>query len=59
MSGAALWDLVLTGVLRGGFYALMADGSVRYIPKNTDEKIVRAMITRAGNETFQLPGQQQ
>ena len=44
---------------RDGFYALMADGSVRYIPKNTDEKIVRAMITRAGNETFQLPGQQQ
>ena len=26
MSGAALWDLVLTGVLRGGFYALMAVG---------------------------------
>ena len=44
---------------RDGFYALMADGSVRYIPKNTDEKIVRAMITRAGNEAFQLPGQQQ
>lgn len=44
---------------RDGFYALMADGSVRSIPKNTDEKILRAMITRAGNEPFQLPGQQQ
>ncbi len=44
---------------RDGFYALMVDGTVRYIPKNTDEKTIRAMITRAGNETFQLPGEQQ
>jgi hypothetical protein len=44
---------------RDGFYVLLADGAVRYIPKNTDESILRAMITRAGNETFEMPGQAQ
>lgn len=44
---------------RDGFYALMADGTVRSIPKNTDETTIRAMITRAGNEVFEMPGQQQ
>ena len=44
---------------RDGFYALLADGSVRYVPKNTDERILRAMITRAGNEAFEMPGQAQ
>jgi hypothetical protein len=44
---------------RSGFYALMGDGSVRYIPKNTDEKLIRAMITRAGGEVIdKLPGEQ-
>jgi hypothetical protein len=32
---------------------------VRRIPKNTEEKIIRAMITRAGGESINLPGQQQ
>jgi hypothetical protein len=41
---------------RDGFYALMVDGTVRYIPKSTDEKIIRAMITRAGKEVFVMPG---
>jgi len=45
---------------RDGFYAGMADGSVRYIPKNTDEKTLRAIITRNGNEVFgELPGRNQ
>jgi hypothetical protein len=43
---------------RKGFHALMADGSVRYIPKNTDEKLIRAMITRNGGEEIKkLPGE--
>jgi uncharacterized protein DUF1559 len=42
---------------RDDFYALMGDGSVRRIPKSTDEKLIRAMITRAGGEVIELPGQ--
>jgi uncharacterized protein DUF1559 len=42
---------------RKGFHALMADGSVRYIPKNTDEKVLRALITRNGGEVVKLPGE--
>jgi hypothetical protein len=43
---------------RNGFHALMGDGSVRYIPKNTDEKLIRAMITRSGGEVIKnLPGE--
>ena len=41
---------------RDGFYALMADGSVHYIPKKTDEKVLRALITRNGGEAVELPG---
>jgi hypothetical protein len=44
------------GVFPGGFHALMADGSVRWIPSDTDEKTIRAMITRNGNEDIKLPG---
>lgn len=42
---------------RNGFFALMADGTVRYIPKNTDEKLIRAMISRSGGEVIKLPGE--
>ncbi len=42
---------------RDYFYALMGDGSVRRIPKNTDEQLIRAMISRAGGEAIELPGQ--
>ncbi|HEY7157867.1 MAG TPA: DUF1559 domain-containing protein [Gemmataceae bacterium] len=41
---------------RDVFYAAMADGSVREIPKNTEEKVLRALITRAGGEWVNLPG---
>jgi hypothetical protein len=44
---------------RDDFYALMGDGSVRRIPKNTDEELIRKMITRAGGEVVELPGQKQ
>jgi hypothetical protein len=42
---------------RKGFFALMADGTVRYIPKNTDEKLLKALITRNGGEVVKLPGE--
>jgi hypothetical protein len=42
---------------RDGFLAAFGDGSVHYIPKNTDEKLIRAMITRNGGEDMRsLPG---
>src|SRR5260370_36070771 len=45
------------GVSSGTWNALMADGSVIAVPQNTDEKNIRAMITRNGGEMFELPGQ--
>lgn len=44
------------GVFPGGFHALMANGDVRWIPSDTPEKTIRAMITRAGGEQITLPG---
>ena len=35
-----------------GTYALMADGSVRFVKAGTDPKVFRAMATRAGGETL-------
>ncbi len=35
---------------RPGFVACFADGSARFIPTSTDEKIIRALITRNGGE---------
>jgi Protein of unknown function (DUF1559) len=37
----------------GGFYALFADGSARFLPASIDPKLLRAMITRAGAEIIQ------
>jgi len=45
------------GIFPGGFHALMADGSVWWVPADTPEKTLRAMITRNGNEVFRMPGQ--
>jgi len=45
------------GASSGTWNALMADGSVIAVPKNTDEKTIRAMITRNSGEMFELPGQ--
>ena len=38
------------GESKYGAYCLHVDGSVRMIPKETDEKILRALITRNGGE---------
>jgi hypothetical protein len=44
------------GIFPGGFHALMGDGRVRWIPSDTPEATIRAMITRNGGETLELPG---
>jgi Protein of unknown function (DUF1559) len=44
---------------RDGFFGLIADGTVWYFPKNTDEKQIRAMITADGVEILDaVPGTQ-
>lgn len=44
------------GCRSDGFYAVFADGTPRFISKGTDEKLIRAWITRKGGETIsQLP----
>lgn len=43
------------GHQRGVFSALLGDGSVRTLPTSIDEKMLRAMITRAGSELIQFP----
>ena len=37
---------------RRGTYALMADGSVRFIKEGTDPKVFKALVTRAGGESI-------
>jgi prepilin-type processing-associated H-X9-DG protein len=44
----------LGGIFEGGFNVLMADGSVRFVKKGTDDKVLRPFVTPAGGET---PGQ--
>jgi hypothetical protein len=46
----------LGGLFADGFHAALADGSVRFIPKDTDEKTLRAVITHNGGEDVQVPG---
>jgi hypothetical protein len=49
----------LGGRFRTGFLAGMADGTVRLIPYNTLEKVLRALITRNGGENIdKLPGRE-
>ena len=43
----------LGGVFDDGFYALFADGVVRFIPTDINEKVLRAMITRNGGEKIE------
>jgi type II secretory pathway pseudopilin PulG len=38
-----------------GFLAAFADGSVRFIPDDTDPQVVRALMTRAGRENIVAP----
>jgi prepilin-type processing-associated H-X9-DG protein len=42
-------------MFKGDFNALFADGSVRYIKKDTDPMTLKALITVAGGETVKLP----
>jgi hypothetical protein len=44
------------GGSKPGTYALMADGSVRWIPANIDPKVLLALSTRAGNDGADLAG---
>jgi hypothetical protein len=56
--GQSLPELGLTtlygrgGVKKFGTHATFADGSVHFIPRDTDEKIIRALITRNGGESI-------
>jgi hypothetical protein len=44
------------GVFADGFFALFADGAVRFLPADLDEKSWRALITRkAGDKPPKLP----
>ena len=38
---------------QGGFWAVLCDGSVRWIPKEFDPKYLRAAFTRAGGEAIE------
>jgi hypothetical protein len=40
------------GPHKGGFHALMADGTVRFISENIDEELLEAVATRAGQEAL-------
>ncbi|MBA4064099.1 MAG: hypothetical protein C0501_10380 [Isosphaera sp.] len=40
----------LGGLFPDGFYAAFADGTVRFVKSGTDEKLIRALITRNGGE---------
>jgi prepilin-type processing-associated H-X9-DG protein len=51
-SDAALPEL--TPIYKGGFNAAFADGSVRFIKENVDEKSLRAMFTRSGNDEISI-----
>ena len=44
----------LGGISSLGFYALFADGSVHWFPKDIDEKTIRAVITWNGGEKVAL-----
>jgi hypothetical protein len=45
----------LGGLFEAGFNVAMCDGSVRFLPKNTDDKIIRALITANGGEVVRIP----
>ncbi len=40
----------LGGWHEGGFFTMIADGSVKFISENVDEKLLRSLITRDGGE---------
>jgi hypothetical protein len=42
------------GLFKDGFHAGFGDGVVRFVKKDTDEKLLRALITRAGGEVVDV-----
>jgi hypothetical protein len=42
------------GLFKNGFHAAFADGTVRFIKMDIDEKLLRALITRSGGEKVDL-----
>jgi hypothetical protein len=42
------------GLFEGGFHAAFGDGVVRFIKKDNDEKLLRAIITRSGGEVVDV-----
>jgi hypothetical protein len=44
----------LGGLFEGGANACLCDGRVLFIPREAPDKVVRALITRAGGETIRL-----
>jgi hypothetical protein len=48
----------LGGLFADGFHAAMADGAIRFIPRGTDEAVLRAVITHAGGESVEAPGKE-
>lgn len=45
----------LGGLFADRFHVALGDGSVRRIPKATDEKVIRAMLSARGGEVIELP----
>ena len=45
----------LGGLMPGGFNVAFADGFVRFLPQNTPEATLKAMITYKGGEVVNLP----
>ncbi len=44
----------LGGHVGGGFFAAFADGSVKFVPKDTDPSTLRALFSKAGGEAVKL-----
>jgi hypothetical protein len=47
------------GVVKEGFNAAFADGTVHFIPSNTSPDTLRALITRAGGKVIDWPDRRQ
>jgi len=43
------------GIFEAGFNGVMCDGSVRFLPKTIDDKLLRALITINGGEAVRIP----
>ncbi len=45
----------LGGAFADGFCVQFGDGSTRFLPRKTDEKTLRAIITPSGGEVVDIP----